>query len=263
MTAAMPAPGEFRVLWGDGRVAPADAPGTVIELGDDEALAELDRLYAPPQGPWVRMNMLGTLNARAAGPDGTSDSISNRADRAILKRIRLASDAIIVGAETVRQETHMATGPRRLVIVTNSGDLTGHHISPAIAEARVTVICPRSAAATVERTMPGASVHHPPGERFGVDAVVEWCRANGLDRMVIEGGSGLIAQFLDAGLIDEVCLTQAPVFGDPDSPSLPGSTAPLRFRRALLAADDLGFVYSRLVAERSADGSDDARAGAN
>ncbi|GGA57722.1 pyrimidine reductase [Pseudoclavibacter endophyticus] len=254
MTLPMPAPREFRLLWSDGRVAPPITPGSVIDVGTDEALAELDRLYAPPPGPWVRMNMLGTLNARAAGPDGTSDSISNRADRAILRRIRLASDAIIVGAETVRQEVHMATGPRRLVVVTNSGDLTGHHISPAIAEQRVTVVCPRSAAPTVARTMPGASMHHPTGERFGVDAVVEWCRSHGLDRLVVEGGSGLIAQFLDAEAIDEVCLTQAPVFGDPDSPGLPGSTAPRRYRRALLAADDLGFVYSRLVAE-TADAS--------
>ncbi|MGO2111241.1 MAG: RibD family protein [Pseudoclavibacter sp.] len=274
-----PSPRELRVLWRDDRGldrhaasdAVADletdahhvdaqssvpAPGSTIDLASDHAADAIERLYAPPPGPWVRMNMLGTLNAKTAGPDGTSDSISNRADRAILKRIRATSDAIIVGANTARQE-RMATGGMRVVIVSNSGDLSGHRLSPETVEQRVTVVCPPNAAAAVARTLPGASVHHPEGGRVTARGITAWCRSTGIERPVVEGGASLIGQFLDAGAIDEVCLTQAPVFGPDDAPSLPGSTGGGRFRRALIAADDLGFVYFRLVAIAGAAGSAD------
>lgn len=249
MTLRMPAPTSLRVLWSDGEVVQAEGADTMLHLGDEATTDALDRLYAIPHRPWVRMNMLGTLNARATGPDGTSDSISNRADRAILKRIRAMSDAIIVGAETVRQEPRMGIRDVRLVIVTASGNLHGHGIAPEQVAHGVTVICPAAAAAEVERTMPGAAMHHPPGERVAVAAILAWCRDEGLDSLVVEGGANLIEQFLDAEAIDEVCITQAPVFGRSDEPGLPGSGAERRFRRALIAVDDLGFVYSRLVAE--------------
>ena len=250
MTRGMPAPDELRLLWSDGDLVPTVTPGEVLAMGTPASADAIDQLYATPDGPWVRMNMLGTLNARVIGPDGTSDSISNRADRAILKRIRAMSDAIVVGAQTVRQERHAATGTTRLVIVTGSGDLTGHRISPEDAAAGVTVLCPPAAAARVRETMPGASTAHPgDGDRVKVPAILDWCRSNGLERLVVEGGASLIGQFLDARAMDEVCLTQAPVFGPADAPALPGSTADRRFRRALLASDDHGFLYSRLVAE--------------
>lgn len=249
----MPKPTSLHVLWSDGRIAPPLDPGTTVELGADDTADRLDRLYAVPPGPWVRMNMLGTLNARVTGPDGTSDSISNRADRAILKRIRAMSDAIVVGAQTVRQEKHMATGSTRLIIVTGSGDLSGHRISPEEAERGVTVMCPANAAAKVTETMPGANLFHPSSDHVGAGVsiadVLTWCRSQGLDRLVVEGGASLIGQFLDAKAIDEVCITQAPVFGRTDAPGLPGSSAERRYRRALVASDNLGFVYSRLVAE--------------
>ena len=262
----MPAPTELRLLHSDGTVAPVVEPDTVVQLGRDDTTAQLDRLYAVPApaapapeapgggdgdraGRWVRMNMLGTLNARVTGPDGTSDSISNRADRAILKRVRAMSDAIIVGAQTVRAERHTATGATHLVIVSGSGDLEGHRISPDDAARSVSVLCPPAAADRVAETMPGAEICHPGGDDITVPVMLDWCRDRSFDRLVVEGGASLIGQFLDAGAIDEVCLTQAPVFGPTDAPGLPGSTADQRFRRAFVAADDLGYLYSRLVRE--------------
>lgn len=247
----MPAPKRLRVWWSDGTVAPEVEPGTTITLAEAAAASRLEELYAVPAASWTRMNMLGTLNARVTGPDGTSDSISNRADRAILKRVRAMSDAVLVGASTLRQERHTATGATRLIVVTASGDLHGHRIAPDEARAGVTVLCPPEAASRATATLPGAEVAHPEGSgRLSVAAILGWCHGHGLARLVVEGGASLIGQFLDADAIDEVCLTQAPVFGPGEAPSLPGSTAQRRFRRALLASDDLGYVYSRLVAER-------------
>lgn len=252
MTGATPRGGVLRVLWrSEERADGCEDPAVRIDLDSPSCDAELDALYKTPAGPWIRMNMLGTLNARVTGPDGTSDSVTNRVDRRILARIRRMSDAIVVGASTLRQERHTSTGPTPLVVVTRSGELTGHRIAEDEARRGVVVLGPPEAVANIERTLPGARIETiRGGDGVPVRSVVATCHALGLERLVVEGGGSLIAQFLDADLLDEACLTQAPVFGPVDAPQLPGSRAGTRFERSLVALDDAGFVYSRLLATR-------------
>ena len=243
-TASMPDPDELRILAAGG----ATPPETLDLRADvDDQLREL---YRPPRREWVRMNMIGSLNGRVTGPDGTSDTLSNRADRRILKLIREQSDAIVVGAQTVRQERHTSTAPTWLCIVTSSGDLTGHRISEADATRSVLVCCPAASVTEVERTMPGARVaplELDASGRIPLGEVLAELRGRGLEQLVVEGGNRLISQFLDEGRLDEVCLTQAPVFAPDGAPSLPGSGTGTEFERALLAEDSAGFVYQRLL----------------
>lgn len=242
---AMPNPESLRIL---STVGNEDAPETLV-LGNevDERLREL---YAAPEPDWVRMNMIGSLNSRVTGPDGTSDTLSNRADRRILRLIREMSDAVVVGAQTVRQEQHTSTGATWLCVVTASGDLSGHRISREDAVASVLVCCPADAVARVNETMPGANTVaiEPVDGRLPLDQVVATLHERGLRQLVVEGGNQLISQFLDEGRIDEVCLTQAPVFAPDSAPSLPGSGHGTSFARVLLAEDSLGYIYQRLFA---------------
>ena len=221
-----------------------------IDLGNDAAKAELDHWYTTPAS-WWRMNMIGSLNGKVAGPDGTSDSLSNRADRAILQRIRAMSDAVLVGAETVRNEQHAPTGGGTLVIVTGSGNLSGHRLPREEAETNCLVLCPPAARARVEETLAGAPVLHPPLKDDAVDvsALRSVLADEGYGRVVVEGGHRLITQCLNAELLDEVCLTEAPVFGAPDATDLPGSRREQHWQRYLLASDELGYLYHRLVRE--------------
>ncbi|KAB1656013.1 hypothetical protein F8O01_11285 [Pseudoclavibacter chungangensis] len=253
-----PAATLLRILWRSDELG-GGTDASPLALASPASDAAIDALYATPAGPWIRMNMLGTLNARVTGPDGTSDSVTNRIDRRILTRIRRMSDAIVVGASTLRQERHTATGDTPLVVVTRSGELAGHRITPDEARHGVVVLCPPIATTNVERTLPGARVEivDAPGGGVPVGTVVERCRALGFERLVVEGGGSLIAQFLDAELLDEACLTQAPLFGPSDAPQLPASTAATRFERVLVALDDAGYAYSRLVARRGAATSAD------
>ncbi|SJM65837.1 dihydrofolate reductase family protein [Gulosibacter sp. 10] len=245
---AMPDPAWLRVLDASGGAE----GGPEIDLRGGEADGRIRALYQPPRRDWVRMNMIGSLNGRVTGPDGTSDTLSNRADRRILGAIRRMSDAIVVGAQTVRQERHTATAPTRLCVVTSSGDLGGHRISEREAAASVLVCCPQSAADRVRETMPGANIEalEPRDGRIPLGAVLDALRARGLHRIVVEGGNRLISQFLDEERLDEICLTQAPVFAPNDAPSLPGSGTGTRFDRALLLEDEAGFLYQRLLARR-------------
>lgn len=243
ITESMPDPDSLRIV-------PGGAGEFTIDLKASDTDARLEELYRPPQPNWMRMNMIGSLNGRVTGSDGTSDTLSNRADRRILKLIRRMSDAVIVGAQTVRQERHTSTAPTKLCIVTASGNLDGHRITPAEAAASVLVCCPAEASRRVQGSMPGATIIPltAPEQRIQLADVLHELRERGLHQLVVEGGNRLINQFLDAGLLDEVCLTQAPVFAPDSAPSLPGSGRGTEFRRELLAVDSVGYVYQRLFA---------------
>lgn len=242
--ASMPAPAWLRRLDGDRNER--------HELTDMAATdAWLRECYTAPEPLWVRMNMIGTLNGRVIGPDGTSDSLSNRADRRILRTIRDLSDAVVVGAQTVRQERHATTRPTKLCVVTMSGDLSGHRIHEDDAANLVYVCGPESAQERACVTMPGANfiALECDGNQVSLRELVTALNARGMRQLVVEGGGNLISQFLDAGLLDEVCLTQAPLFGPQDAPSLPASSLGTEFSRELLIEDSLGFVYQRMFAQ--------------
>lgn len=219
-----------------------------------EVEAWIDARYAAPAAEWTRMNMIGAFNGRIAGPDGTSDTLSNRADRRILNHLRCRADAILVGAHTVRIERHTATRPAWLCVITGSGDLSGHRISPEDAAASVLVCGPEDARARAAETMPGAQFAALPlrDGRLALPAVLAELRGRGLRQLIVEGGNRLISQFLDEGLLDEVCLTQAPLFGADDAPSLPSSTRAQRWHRDLLLEDACGYLYQRLRARPTA-----------
>lgn len=220
-----------------------------FSLSEPDAPRRIDELYRVPARDWVRMNMLSTLNGRVTGPDKTSDSLSNRVDRTIMQRIRAMSDAVLVGARTVRQERHAAVDGAALVIVTLTGRLDGHRISEREAREHVHVLCPATARNAAARSMPGAQVHTAePGADGSIPTtgMLDACRELGFRRIVAEGGRKLIGQLLDDDAIDEVCLTTAPRFGSPSADELPGSSLARHFERRLIAIDETGFLYARL-----------------
>lgn len=240
--AAMPSPTWLQRL-GDGSKR--------VDLNDTDATdAWLRECYAAPESSWIRMNMIGSLNGRVTGPDGTSDSLSNRADRRILRTIRDLSDAVVVGAQTVRQERHATTRPTKMCIISTSGDLSGHRIHEDDAAELVYVCAPAEARERAEQTMPGMNFVELSATdgQVNLREVVAALRERGMHQLVVEGGGNLIGQFLDAGLLDEVCLTQAPVFAPQHAPSLPASTLGTEFSRELVLEDSLGFLYQRLFA---------------
>ena len=70
---------------------------------------------APHHGrPWVVLKLAATLDGRTAAPDGSSRWITGEAARADAHRLRAESDAVIVGAGTVRADDPVAhRAPRR------------------------------------------------------------------------------------------------------------------------------------------------------
>ena len=179
----------------------------------------------------MRLNMITSLTGSASGSDGTSESLTSRVDRAILGVIRAAADVVVVGAQSVRAEGYVVPRSSRLAIVTASGDLTGHRLSlgPDASPDRVLLVCPAAIAAELRRRAPRRTASRscpcPAPRRLEPRAIVEALAARGLRRIVCEGGPTLASQFASAGIIDEYCVTVAPVLEPADRPFLERAVA--------------------------------------
>ncbi len=164
------------------------------------------------------------LDGSASGPDGRSGSISGPADRRVLAAVRRWSDAVIVGAATMRIERYspMRVSPEvtaqrlaldlraapQLVVVSGTLDLPW--ADPVYSESALPPIIVTGASAPAQ-----AREHVPdtcellvaPDERVDVAWLRQHLIERGLLRMVCEGGMLLLQDFLRAGLVDEWALT--------------------------------------------------------
>jgi len=62
------------------------------------------------------------------GLDGTTNSLTQGADRALLHLLRENCDAVVVGAQTIRHETIPLPHTTPLVVLTTTGDLADHRL---------------------------------------------------------------------------------------------------------------------------------------
>ena len=199
---------------------PTEASGARL-AGVSEAV---DDDYPWPPGPWVRALFVMALDGAAAGPDGRSGSISGPADRRVLGAVRRWSDAVVVGAATMRAERYnpmrvsetvaaerLAAGQQmapRLVVVSASLDLPWS--DPAYAESMLPplIVTVASAPADALARVPATcELLVAPGERVDPVWLREQLVARGLERIVCEGGRALLADFARAGAVDEWALT--------------------------------------------------------
>ena len=191
----------------------------------------LDDDYPWPSGPWVRALFVMTLDGAASGPDGRSGSISGPADRSVLGAVRRWSDAVVVGAATMRAERYnpmrasesisderLARGLQaapRLVIVSASLDLPWS--DPAYAESMLPplIVTVASASAEARERVPATcELLVAPGERVDPGWLRQQLIARGLERIVCEGGRALLTDFSRAGVVDEWALTVSGLMGD-------------------------------------------------
>ncbi|TXN32127.1 dihydrofolate reductase family protein [Lacisediminihabitans profunda] len=225
-------------------------PGEPIDTDAEDARARLAGLYEPGADRWLRLNLVASVDGSAAGADGTSESLSNRADRKILGVIRRHSQVVLVGAASVRAEGYQLPRTVPLAVLTGSGDLTGHRLEPELAPDRLIVLCPASAEPAVHESLGGIAariVTIPDLDgRLAATSVVGSLAALGFNRIVCEGGPTLAAQLLDAGLVDELCLSTSPRIGAGRLRLLgdrPIEERPLELRQLLV--DDGGGLYAR------------------
>lgn len=210
-----------------------------------EGRDRLLELYRPPHDEWLRLNFVTSVSGSAAGPDGTSETLTSAADRLILGVIRELADVVLVGAASVRAEGYKLPKRSRLAVLTATGNLSGHRLGDDVRG--LLIVGPASARANLPSEWAHVEFLTVPGEGTtrAVD-IVSALRENGLRSIVCEGGPALATQLLAASLVDELCLTTSPLVTGTDLPLFGGhSFAAARTSLDGMLLGDDGSVFTR------------------
>jgi len=240
---------------GRGETASVDTLPRRVDLESVGARASLAELYAPPAVPWLRINSVLSIGGSVAGADGSSESLSSRADRLLLGVIRSLADVVLSGASSIRREGLHLPRTARLAIVTGTGELGNLRVPDDLEPGRLMVLCPPNAVPRIHREQAHLRAEVVPvgagGERMPASGLLAALHSRGLARVVCEGGPTLATVLLRAGLVDELCLTTSPVLTAARSPLVPGSGSeqwPLELRQLLVA--DEGTLFARWFVRR-------------
>jgi riboflavin biosynthesis pyrimidine reductase len=232
-------------------------------------VVDLVEAYEVPSGggdrPFVRCNMISTLDG-AITIEGRSGLLGGPADRNVFQVLRSVADIILVGAGTARAEGY---GPVMLddqlraqraargqsdvppiAVVTGTGNLDWSAPFFTEADARPVVVttsaCDTGARRRAEAV---ADVLIAGEERVDPAEALHQLSLAGYRSVLLEGGPGLNADVVHAGLLDELCLTLSPRLVAGDGTRVlagPELMPPLQLRFVHLLEQD-GFLFARLA----------------
>jgi riboflavin biosynthesis pyrimidine reductase len=211
------------------------------DVADEVDLAEA---YAEPARrrrdgrPWLLVNMITSLDGAVALGE-RSGGLGGPADHRVFSHLRDLADVIIVGAGTARAERY---GPprragQRIGVVTRRANLDWS--SPLFASGAGFVITTQGA--------PAVPVDAVRAGHDQVDLVTAVRQLEG-DVALCEGGPTLNGDLLAADLIDEWCLTIAPLLagGGAGRAAVSAVEHPSAFRTAHLLTED-GYLFLRAL----------------
>jgi riboflavin-specific deaminase-like protein len=176
---------------------------------------------APPDRPYLVLNMVSTLDGKAA-IDWRTQGLSSDLDRELFHHLRTQADAVMVGAGTARAERYgvmvktdelrdkrEAEGlEREAVAVVVSGRLDLPPDLPMLGEAHQRVVVATGSDGEIAGA--GEQVTY---ERVGDDLPLLLARLrsdHGVRSVLCEGGPTLNSFLFAAGLVDELFLTLDP-----------------------------------------------------
>lgn len=225
----------MRLLYAD--TDATETPGRLVgRAGERVDDAALERLYAAPPGPWLRVNFVSTLDGAAAGDDGRTGSINTAADGVVFRLLRRLCDVVLVGAGTARAEGYRRPRPDggrapALAVVSHSG-LVPEALREGDPGSGQVLLVTRSGAPTAHlahsREVLGPDAVLLCGdERVDLRAARGTLEERGLVHVLSEGGPTLMHGLLEAGVVDELDLTWSPLVVGGDAPRIVGG-GPLR-----------------------------------
>ncbi|MEU3009171.1 RibD family protein [Nocardia asteroides] len=211
--------------------------------------------------PYVLLSVATSLDGYIDDASAERLLLSNSADFDRVDQVRAESDAILIGARTLR-----ADNPRLLVnsamrradrvtagkpeyplkvAVSGSGDLDPELRFWHTGGDKV-VYTTHAGATRLGERLAGLADVVALGAELALPALLDDLGVRGIHRLMVEGGMGIHTGFLAADLVDEIRLAIAPILvGDPGAPRFVG---PARFpggaqrRMRLAGVEQLGDV---------------------
>ncbi len=253
-----------------GQFTALGADGSPIDTAD----GRLSAFYDYPDGLqtcWVRGNMIASLDG-AATSDGKAGGLAGPGDRSMFSLMRYAADVILVGAATVRVENYsgaqvplaqrharQARGQAEvppIAVVTRSGDLdpdalffTRTEVWPLILTCTDSVDDTRRRLGAVSEVLDASG---PRPDSVDGAAMLKILAGRGLFRVLTEGGPLLLSELIADDLLDELCLTVAPILVGGSGRRIAAGAAEVHtaMRPAHLLSDEQGYLYTRYVRSR-------------
>ncbi len=224
---------------------------------DGAALAEA---YRPPGGRFLRANFVHSLDG-AVSVDGASAGLGSPGDKRIFDLLRAWADAVLVGHGTASAEGY---GP----VATDTGVVELRRRLGRPESAPVVVVSRRASLAPGDRlAVPstylvtcgsadpdrraaladaGVRVLVCGEDDVDLPAALDALAADGLEQVLCEGGPALFRSAVAAGVVDELCLTTAPLLagGAPGLLGDAGLPGPRPARLTQLLEED-GVLFAR------------------
>ena len=177
----------------------------VVGVQEDKVRAQLSPYlkHRRTGRPWVVLKLAATLDGGTAAPNGTSQWITSPPARADGHRWRAESDAILVGAGTVRRDDPSLTvRDYRPPVLPVNGSLDPLRV--------------------VLGAVPDVAKVQPCREMTGdLGSVLDELGADGVLQLLVEGGAAVAGDFHRAGLVDRYVIYLAPaLFGGDDANGL-------------------------------------------
>ena len=160
--------------------------------------------------PAVRLNMISSVDG-ATAVDGRSGGLGGPADRKVFAALRALADVVLVAAGTVRAENY---GPAPVPIAVVSGSLQLDWDTPFFTDAierPIVVTSGRAPAEGMKQAEAVADVLVAGGDRVDLAEAVAQLGGRGFGHVLAEGGPTFNGALAAAGLLDELCLTFAPL----------------------------------------------------
>lgn len=194
-------------------------PDPAADLELDVAFEDLTVPDAPPDRPWIGLNMVTSLDGRAQR-DGTADGIGDRADRRLMRLLRVPFDAVAIGIGTLRAVDGWTDLPDDLaglrheagrarqplgVLIAGSGPIPEDRRWFTTDQPRLVVV-----GRDGPREVEGADVLVAPTEHPEPGWLARALRERGITSVLLEGGPTVNARFHAEGLIDELFWTVGP-----------------------------------------------------
>ncbi|QZY28756.1 dihydrofolate reductase family protein [Nocardioides coralli] len=217
-----------------------------VLIGPDAALPEV---YAASRSPWLRSNMVATVDGATTGSSGTSKTINSDADSEVFALLRELADVIIVGAGTARSENY-APNPKPMVVVSRSASVPESLLEGEHGPVLLATVSRADKLDHARELLGPDNVLVLGSHRVDLAELRRLLEARGYQQLLAEGGPHLLRDLLDQGCVDEVDTTVVPqLIGGTHPRMLDGPPVDVPLRLHTLVEQD-GTLLARWLVDR-------------
>jgi riboflavin biosynthesis pyrimidine reductase/predicted DsbA family dithiol-disulfide isomerase len=177
-------------------------------LNQSEIYSDLVFPQAPKNRPYTFINMVTTIDGKILSGERNEPvcDLGSNLDHLLMHRLESKSDAILVGATSLRASgINWNPKTRKRIVVTSSGNLPWESEFLSKGEPIVLV----SGSKTISAPS-NVKIIRAGGQTLDWKIAFELLRANGVHTLNVLGGSEINAQVLENNLVDELFMTLAP-----------------------------------------------------